>query len=223
VASLLTSLGDGSLTWQAAVDSVFDSAEFVSLATSICNPDDPNYSFSPTPPGDLRQWAYGTASRTQEELQLALDDAQASCGTVELQREEVIVIGGDQPGTDSDNKALRIPSCVTLTTAGGPDPRRYAEMGRLVPGGLVCEAPSCSPSELVHVGDGARLANVWVDGRGANGRNSELALVATESGELPTEIVQNRLTDPPPGGTALRLEGYGTSATPCGAASSQRT
>lgn len=216
LSALLSTLNNEGARWRGVVDGVFDSAEFASLASAICDPADPNYSFSPKPPGDLRQWAGGATSRTQAQLQIALDTAGASCGTVELAPMEVVPIGGQQPGEGPDDDPLRIPPCVTLTTAGRPDRSRYADMGRLVPNGLVCDSPRCIHGELVRLADGARLESVWVDGRGADPRNLELALVGAQSGQRATEIVNNRVSDPPPGGAAVRLDGYGTSATPCG-------
>jgi hypothetical protein len=215
VGFFLPLLSNGSLTWTDAVDAVLASPEFGNLATSICDPADPDYSFSPIAAGDLRQWAYGSPSRTQRQLQLALDAAQPICGTVVLAPKEVVPIGGDQPGAGPDNEGLRIPPCVTLSTAGSPDPHRYADMGRLVPKGLVCGSSSCGHAEVVRVGNGARLENVWVDGHGTDPRNLKLALVGAGSGQAETAIANNRLTDPPPGGVAVRAEGYGTSATPC--------
>jgi hypothetical protein len=210
----LAALNAGTLSWTAMVDSLFSSSEFANLVPAVCNSSDPNYSFSNTPPGDLRQWAYGTASRTQRQLQTALDNAQATCASVSLASLEVVRIGGDQPGTDPDYKPLRIPSCVTLKTAGAPDARHYAKMGRLFLNGLVCD-PSCDHAEAVRLGNGSTLSNVWVEGRGYDARNQQLALVGVGSGQSATQVRASRLSDAPPQGTAVRLDGYGTSGQSC--------
>jgi cellulase (glycosyl hydrolase family 5) len=213
----LPALRDGSLTWSELVDEVFNSTEFRNLSSKICDPVSPGYGFDQGPVGDLRAWAVGAPSRTQQELQVALDNARATCGTVTLQRKEVIRIGGAQPGPEADNHPLRVPTCVTLTTAGAPDARHYAQMARLVPKGLICSQPwpTCDHIELVRVSNGARLSNVWVDGKGLNLLNFKIGLVGVESGQATTRVVDNRLSDPPVDGTAVRATGYGTTRIPC--------
>jgi hypothetical protein len=214
---LRSGLTNGSLTWSEAVDKVLESTEFRNLAWAICDPRSPGYGFGDGPAGDLKAWAGGTPSRTQRELQAALNAARAGCGTVALQRKEVIRIGGDQPGTDPDNAPLHIPPCVTLTTVGAPGAPRYAKMARLVPKGLICDQPwpTCDHIELVRVGDRANLANVWVDGKGLDRANFKIGLVGIESGRSATRVLDNRLSDPPADGTAVRALGYGTTGTPC--------
>jgi hypothetical protein len=215
---LLPSLKGGRLTWSQVVDKVFASTEFRDLSWSVCDPRDAWYGFRQAPVGDLKAWAGGGRSRTQHELQVALDGARPSCGTVALQRKEVVRIGGVQPGSEPDNRPLRVPPCVTLTTEGAPVATQYAKMARLVPNGLICDEPwpTCDHIELVRVSDGARLSNVWVDGSGLDPRNLKIGLVGVGSGQATTRVVDARLTDPPADGTAVRASGYGTTGTPCG-------
>jgi hypothetical protein len=214
---LLRALNEGALTWSELVDTVFNSTEFRNLAWAICDPRSPGYGFRQVPVGDLKAWAGGGRSRTQQELQAALDNARASCGTVALERKEVIRIGGVQQGLQPDNRPLRIPPCVTLTTEGAPDAQHYAKMGRLVLNGLVCEEPwpTCDHLELVQVSDGATLSNVWVDGNGNPLDFGKIGLVGVASGRATTRVVDDRLSDPPTDGTAVRALGYGTTGTPC--------
>jgi hypothetical protein len=57
---------------------------------------------------------------------------------------------------------------------------------------------------------------VWVDGKGLNDpSNFKIGLVGTRSGQRPTEVVDNRLSDPPADGTTVRVTGYGTTGIPC--------
>jgi hypothetical protein len=221
---LLPSLNSAATSWQTFVDGVFSSAEFQALAPTICSPATAGYGFDQAPVGDLKDWAGSGPSRTQKELQDLLDAAKSpTCGTVELKRKEVIPIGGDQPGTQGDNNPLRIPPCVTLTTEPSPTVRpnaqHYASMGRLVPNGLICDAPwlTCEHIELVRMGgDRAKLSNVWIDGKGLPSSNLKIGLVGIGSGtQGPTEVTDNRLSDPPPDGTAVRAAGYGTTGTGC--------
>lgn len=226
---LLPSLNSGATSWQSLVDGVFSSAEFQALAPTICSTATAGYGFDQAPAGDLKDWAGSGPSRTQKELQDLLDAAKSpTCGTVELKRKEVIPIGGDQPGTQWDNNPLRIPPCVTLTTETlttepspivRPDAQHYASMGRLVPNGLICDAPwlTCEHIELVRMGgDRAKLSNVWIDGKGLPSSNHKIGLVGIGSGtQGPTEVTDNRLSDPPPDGTAVRAAGYGTTGAAC--------
>jgi hypothetical protein len=207
------------LSWNTLVDRIFSSAEFQALAPRICDPLDPGYGFDSRPVGDVKDWAGGGPSRTQRALQIQLDEARSSCGRVELEPKEVVQIGGVQPGPEPDNVPLRIPPCVTLTTRGAPDAFHYARMARLVPNGLICAqpGPTCDHIELVRMmGDRAKLSNVWVDGKGLPSSNHKIGLVGVASGQgSPTEVVDNRFSDPPPDGTAVRAAGYGTTAVPC--------
>jgi hypothetical protein len=213
---LLPALNGRRLTWSQVVDMVFDSKEFRDLSWAICDPRSPGYGFRQAPVGDLKAWAGGGRSRTQQELQASLDNARASCGTVVLQRKEVVRIGGVQPALAADNRPLRIPPCVKLTTEGAPAAADYAKMARLVPNGLICAEPwpTCDHTELVHVGDGGRLSNVWVEGNGLT-PNSKIGLVGIDSGQAATQVVDDRLSDPPADGTAVRALGYGTAGAPC--------
>jgi len=207
----------GSRTWAQTVDVIFDNGVFALLVVpGVCAASEPNYGFG-GPVLDVNALSGGTASRVQRDIQVALDAAAPACGTVALNPGEVVRIGGDQPGTQWDNNPLRIPPCVTLTTAGSPGPGKYASMGRLVAGGLVCDAPwlTCDHIELVRMGDGAKLSRVWVDGKGASPANTRLGLVGVASGSAAGQVTETRLSDAPAGGTALRLTGYSTTGAAC--------
>lgn len=207
----------GSRTWSQTVDAIFDNGVFAAFVVpGVCAAGEPGYGFG-GPALDVNAASGGPASRTQRDLQVALDSATSTCGTVSLNPREVVRIGGDQPGTQWDNNPLRIPPCVVLTTAGAPATDQYASMGRLVTNGLVCDAPwlTCDHIELVRMGDGARLSRVWVDGKGTHPLNTRLGLVGVASGTTTTQVIDSRLSDPPAGGTALRLSGHATTGTAC--------
>lgn len=205
----------GARTWSQIVDAIFDNGVFATFVVpGICAPGDPGAGFG-GPVLDVNPRSGGPASRTQRQLQEALDAAAPSCGTVTLQPREVVRIGGDQPGAGPDRRPLAVPPCVTLTTAGAPAAEQYASMGRLVAGGSVCEGSTCDHLELVRLGDGARLSHVWVDGKGADPESPRLGLVGVASGTAASRLVDSRLSDPPAGGTAVRLTGHATTGTAC--------
>jgi len=207
----------GSRTWAQIVDAIFDNGVFALLVVpGVCAAGEPNYGFG-GPVLDINPLSGGPASRVQRDLQVALDAAAPACGTVTLNPGEVVRVGGDQPGTQWDNNPLRIPPCVTLTTAGAPSAERYASMGRLVANGLVCDAPwlTCDHIELVRMGDGAKLSRVWVDGKGASPANTRLGLVGIASGAATSQVSDGRLSDAPAGGTAVRLTGHATTGVAC--------
>ncbi len=212
-----TPYANGSKTWNQIVDTIYGNGVFSAyVVPSICNASNPGYGFGGGNVPDLLAWSGGGVSRTQAQLQQALNGAASSCGTVALQPTEVVRIGGTQPSGDPQNNPLRIPACVTLTTAGGPPAARYAKMGRLVSNGLICDAPwlTCDHIEMVRMADGAGLSNVWVDGNGALA-GARIGLVGTASGQSPARVDDDRLSDPPAGGTAVRVTGYGTTGVDC--------
>ncbi len=119
-------------TWLALVDAVYGSSDFEhDVVSDACNPLDPDYGFGTTRgadrPLDLRDRAGLGASRTQVDVQHALDQVAASGGgTVALAPGEVIRVGGTATG----NRQLVVPSGVTLTTDTAPSRQQYARMGR---------------------------------------------------------------------------------------------
>jgi hypothetical protein len=212
-----TPYANGSMTWNQVVNAIFGNGVFTLFSVpGICNASNPGYGFGGGNAPDLLAWSGSGVSRTQAQLQQALNAAAPSCGTVSLQPTEVVRIGGTQPSGDPQNNPLRIPACVTLTTAGTPTATGYASMGRLVSNGLICDAPwlTCDHIEIVRMGDGAGLTDVWVDGTGVQG-GSRIGLVGTASGQAPVRVDDDRLSDPPADGTVVRVTGYGTTGVDC--------
>ncbi|MGH9092663.1 MAG: hypothetical protein ACRDZR_15000, partial [Acidimicrobiales bacterium] len=177
---------------RAVAGRLFDSAEFAGMtAPAICNPSSPGYFFGQ--PGNWTAYpAAQTPSRgspgpdaTEAGLQASLDAASADGGgVVALPRREVTGL----------TTTLVVPGNVTLTTAGDPDPDRYAQMARLarLPGfsGL----PGYPGMELVRLQPGARLVHVWVDGqRDAPDPNSFLVFDVRMLGGHGTTVADDRL------------------------------
>ena len=100
--------------------------------------------------------AGGAASRSQSQLQAELDAAASPvCGTVALAQRELVRVGGPANG----NQQLRVPPCVTLTTAGAPSVQQYAKMGRIIPareasatGSTAARAPSSTSAKAPSCG-----------------------------------------------------------------------
>jgi len=146
-----------------AAAGLFGSDEFAErTAPAICSPTDPGYSFGE--PGDLtghpavQTPATGVPGPLGSEaaLQLRLDLLGASGGgTLALPPRAVTGL----------TTSLTVPAGVTLTTAGSPDPIRYAEMARLVRLPSFTQRPGYAGAELVTLEPGARLTHLWVDGQ----------------------------------------------------------
>ncbi|MBK7972123.1 MAG: hypothetical protein IPK07_02085 [Deltaproteobacteria bacterium] len=141
---------NGSKTWDQVVDDIYGNGVFAAfLLPSVCSSTQASYGFGYSAPLDLRSLTGGGASRTQAQLQAAIDAAPAG-GKVQLQPGEVIRIGGAANG----NQGLRIKSGVELSTATNPTPGKYALMGRIVPAGLVCNTYLCNDVGLVTLAPG---------------------------------------------------------------------
>lgn len=151
--------------------------------------------------GDLL--GHDVASRDQAAIETAL----AQPGTVLLKPGEVIRVASD----------IDILGSRTLRTAGSPATEAYGLMGRINPGGPVCEDGRCSDLGLVAVWGGGLLTNVWVDGQGGDWRQLDMANVETiNSGAwVQAHVVDNRLSNPAPRGSALRLRGEATTGYGC--------
>ena len=144
-------------------DGLFDSTEFATRTEpAICSLTEPGYSFGE--PGDLlghpaiQTPASGApgADSAEATLQEELDRlGQRGGGTLTLPLREVVGL----------TTTLTVPSNVTLTTAGGPDAHRYADMARLVRLPSFTGTPGNAGSELVGLRSGARLIHIWVDGQ----------------------------------------------------------
>jgi hypothetical protein len=166
------------LPWTTVVQKFFTSSEFTALVPKICSGvvdgSGSSYYFGTQaalalPPG-------GTASDftgTELSLQALLNTTakRGGGGTVKLAPRALVLL----------TKPLIVPSGVTLTTDGNPDPRHYADMGRLVRDPSF-GAPS-SLTGMVQVQKEATLSNVWVDGaRDTPGNVAPLEDVITYGG-----------------------------------------
>lgn len=200
----------GTRTWAQTVDQYFGAVFDSLVRPQVCDPDRPGYGFAYSAPLDIAQRVGGPASRTRQQLQSALHAAAPSCGTVELAAYEVVRVTG---------RPLDVPSCVTLTTSGQPATSAYARQGRLVLSGPVCDTVRCVDVPVVRLAAGARLRNVWVDVNAATiGTKTSAVEVLGSSPATPAVVSQVRVSDPGPGGTAIRLYGVANYGTPCTAA-----
>jgi|GEM_PF-889077 len=144
-------------------DDLFATAEFADLTEpAICSQSNPNYYFGQ--PGNwtgfpaIQTPALGSPGpdTTEAALQEQLDlRALAGGGQVVLPARQVVGL----------TTTLVVPGNVTLTTAGDPDPDRYAEMARLVRVDGFGPTPGASGDELVELQPRAKLEHVWVDGQ----------------------------------------------------------
>jgi hypothetical protein len=176
----------------AVADHLYALAEFSTLVTpAICSPTNPSYFFGQ--PGNWSGFpAIQTPARgqpgpdaTEASLQAALDLKSATGGGVVVLPERRVT------GLAT---TLVVPGNIVLTTAGDPDPDRYAEMARLVrlPGfhGL----PGYPGMELVRLQPGAKLVHVWVDGqRDAPDPNNFLVFDVRMLGGPGTTVADDRL------------------------------
>lgn len=213
-AAYYTPYANGSRTWDQVVDDIYGNGVFAAfLLPSVCSATQASYGFGYSAPLDLKALTGGGASRTQAELQAAID-AAPSGGRVQLQPGEVIRVGGAANG----NQGLRVKSGVELSTAGNPATTKYALMGRIVPAGLVCNTYLCNDVGVVTLAPGASLKNVWVDGQGADATtNYKLANVETSGSDatLRTDVLDNRITHPGRDGVGVRARGFSTSGSAC--------
>lgn len=221
---------DGSRTWDDTVDALFDVLDpsnpitRAMIGTPICDVSDPTYGPSrDSAPLDLLQLIgdlrghnsadpHATASRDQATLETAI----AAGGLVLLKPGEVIGVG--PAGTVS------MPGGRTLRTAGSPGPQAFGLMGRLHASGPLCDLDRCSDLGLVTVWGGATLSHVWVDGQGGDWHQLGMANVETANSAnwVRAKVLDNRLTNPMPGGAALRLRGYSTTGLGCEQARAER-
>jgi hypothetical protein len=205
-------LADGTATWTEMVDAAYNIAWAGWVVPDICDPSDPGYGFSDSPRLDVKDLTGSGPSRTQAALQSALDAAAASCGTVALEPYETVVIG--------NNAQLRVPDCVTLTTAGAPAASAYARQGRLVGVGNQCAGFLCRGGAVVSLGAGAELRSVWVDASATaeNGRHSGVVLRGSSATD-PGTVDNVRVTNPGAIGTGIVALGFGVTGEACAGAS----
>ena len=142
-------LNNGSVTWDGFLNQLYGSSEFTGLISAICSATTPDYHFGTAPATDVDAGASGF-SGTQSQLQSLLNST-ASGATVALAQRVVIRL----------TSTLIVPAGVTLTTYGSPDPRHYANQGRLVRANVW---PTFSGA-AVQLTAGAKLSYLWVDGQ----------------------------------------------------------
>ncbi|CAA0090322.1 Uncharacterised protein [Halioglobus japonicus] len=205
----------GSKSWTQTVNAVMGIYFVAFLEPSICSETESDYGFFYSSPLDMLDLTSGVPSRTQAQLQAALN-AAGSGGVVELEPGEVVRIGGVANG----NQGLSIPAGVTLTTRTAPDREQYATMGRIVPvaDAYVCIFYFCSNFGLVRVEEGATLTRVWVDGQGTKDDiATRVAVVETVSSTAanPTSVRHVRISNPGRDGAGLRGLGYSITGLEC--------
>jgi hypothetical protein len=143
-------------SWSTVVGDFVSSTGFTSLAPATCSGvvdgSGSSYYFGTPPPISIPTGSTGFTG-TEKDLQDKLNAAaKAGGGTVSLAQSAVVALTGP----------LTIPTGVRLMTYGSPDNRHYANMGRLVR--ATSYAKPSTLDALVHVGKGATLSHIWVDG-----------------------------------------------------------
>ncbi|WP_203922775.1 DUF4214 domain-containing protein [Rugosimonospora africana] len=178
------------LSWATVVQKFYTGGEFATLVSQICSGvvdgSGSSYHFGTQPAialptsGSGFTGVAGHPNDSQSALQSLLDaTASAGGGTVVLAQQAVVWL----------TSTLTVPSGVTLTTQGAPDPRHYAEMGRLV-------RRSAFNDKLVVVKQGGALRNVWVDGaRGNPGNEDPSRINVVTYGGPDTVVTANRISD----------------------------
>jgi hypothetical protein len=158
------------------VQKFFTSSEFTALVPTICSGvvdgSGSSYYFGTQQATALAVTGAGAQPASEADLEKLLQAAAArGGGAVVLAQKALVWL----------TRPLVVPGRVTLTTEGGPDPRHYASMARLVraPG----YAEPSTVDGVVQVRSGATLSNVWVDGaRDTPGNVAPLEDVITYGG-----------------------------------------
>lgn len=162
--------------WPGLVGAFVNSTEFAGLRGAVCGGG--SYGFGSGGVLALPTGGGGFAGGTAVQLQSLLN-ATPPGGVVTLAQRAVVLI--DRP--------VVIPAGVTLTTSGGPSPRAYARMGRLVRTAAFGDA-------MLKVSSGSALRSVWVDGRrSAVGFNQPAMNVQTFGGDN-VVVDNNRISEP---------------------------
>jgi hypothetical protein len=180
------------LTPEDAANFLYQTTEFATLTQpAICNPTNPSYYFGK--PGQLTAYpaiptpAIGAPGPDQPEapLQFKLDAVgRLGGGVVALPAREVVGL----------TTTLTIPANVTLTTAGNPDPSRYADMARLVRLPGFAALPGNPSPDLVQLDPGAKLEHLWVDGqRDAPDPNALAIFNVRMLGGIGTTVASDRI------------------------------
>ncbi|HEY4464020.1 MAG TPA: DUF4214 domain-containing protein, partial [Streptosporangiaceae bacterium] len=119
-------LGSG-LPWPTVVQKFFTSSEFTALVPTICSGvvdgSGSSYYFGTQQATALPVTGTGAQPASEADLEKLLQAAAArGGGSVVLAQKQLVWL----------TRPLVVPGRVTLTTEGGPDPRHYASMARLV-------------------------------------------------------------------------------------------
>jgi hypothetical protein len=200
----ITQLADG-MSWSAVVDKFYTSGEFDALVPEICSGvvdgSGSSYYWGTQPVMAIPTSGSGFTG-SESGLQTLLNET-ASGGTVALAQGAVVTL----------TTPLTIPSGVTLTTEGNPDPRHYAGMGRLVRGSSYAEPASIDA--MVHVEGGATLSHVWVDGaRDTSGDTAPLEDIITYGGSG-TTLSADRVDNAQGPNTVYLFGSYNNGYEPC--------
>ena len=163
-------------SWPAVVDTFVNSAEFAGLRGAICGGG--SYGFGAGGVLTLPTGGTGFTGGTAVQLQAMLNGTPPG-GVVTLAERAVVWV--DRP--------ITIPAGVTLTTAGGPAPRTYARMGRLVRTAAFGDA-------MVKLSSGSALRSVWVDGRRSAVGFSQPAMNVQTFGGDNVFVENNRFAEP---------------------------
>ncbi|HVX45515.1 MAG TPA: DUF4214 domain-containing protein [Mycobacteriales bacterium] len=164
-------------SWSTVVSDFYSSPEFADLTGRICSgahdSSATSYSFGAQPP-----FALSASTTTEADLQQRLDTA-APGTTVALPPRTLLKL----------TAPLRVPDGVTLTTAGAPDNRHYADMARLV---------RAADFNNILVYANGTLSHVWIDGgrrspETADPLRSDVRLIG---GSAPA-LTHSRVTDSP--------------------------
>ena len=193
------------------------------LVPAICDRLEPAYGFGTEgddyePPLDLRELSGDGASRTQQQLQDAIDAAGAAGGgTVELAPGELIRIGGAENG----DRQLVIAPGVTLTTAARAGARgstrawvawyrtgrtrRSASRRSAATSRWCASRPAADSRTSGSKGQASTLPRSRL-------RRSRAVGARTRS---PTRLVGNRVSVPARDGVGIRARGFSLSGEPC--------
>lgn len=202
-----------------AVESLYSSGEFASLASTICSSKTYYFGKDSHPPIPLGP-NYAKTDQATIEARLAEAKARPD-GTAHLAQGELVEL----------TRTLVIPSGVTLTTAGPPTRSQYAHMGRLVRKNHDASTWGDGQADpTIRLEPGARLVAIWVDGlRNVPSRKyppasrtdlldqgrSAANVLAVSGGVGISEIVSGRF-DNAPAPQTIRLEGAaGHGRPPC--------
>lgn len=172
---------DAGGSWPQVVHDVFAGSEFAGLVGRICSgavdASGSSYGFGDQPPLTIPTSGAGFTG-TEAQLQARID-ATGAGGTVALAPQAVVRL----------STPLVLAPGVVLTTTGDPDPRHYADMGRLV-SGTAFDGP------LLVVRAGAAARHVWVDGgRDGAGASAPARNTVRVDGGTGTAVTEDKISN----------------------------